>query len=217
MKRGRSISVKKTVYWIVVLLFFYIFTSARATPEVIEVEKELDEENFRQQLVVIEKYVNVTKYKDEKVPYGKPTCEYVIYNFSKTYQYEEEFSGGEKIGICTFLIKNEESVTGTFSFYPQFLKPGKINDGPDIVKEIKPFETTIFKWNKTLDVDESLTCMLQSADYPYRIRCTYLEPIVYEVKKIPYTSEELRNVTEYVTVTTIKQNVTRGVYLNRFF
>jgi hypothetical protein len=203
---------KKILYWIAAIIIFYVLTSAKPGLETIEVEKQLENATP----VVVEKLVKVTKYREERVPFGPTRCQQFVYNFSREYSYTEEFPDGQKIGICTFAVKNEEDIAGTFKLFANILKNGKISDSPDITKDIGPFETAAFQWNFTLEPTQTASCLLQCSDCPHRVKCFYLEPTTYQIKQIPYTAEEARNVTEYKTGT-VKQNITATVYRNRFF
>jgi hypothetical protein len=135
------------------------------------------------------KTCQVTKYKEEKIPYGTPRCEQMPYNFTKvTYVYSVDVVNNKRFGVCTFLIKNEEDIKGTFEFFPNIFKDGKISDGPQISKDIEPFRTEEFEWKFMLDDNAQVgSCMIQCDDCPHRVKCFYLEPITYSIKRIPYT------------------------------
>ncbi len=207
--------VKKIVSWIVIILLFYVLTSAQTSTETVQVEKAVSGGNPVP--VVVEKSVNVTKYREEKVPFGEPRCELLAYNFTKDYTYSEVAINGQRTGICTYDIKNEEDIAGTFRMYVNILKSGKISDSPDYAQVIPPFGTVKFQWNFTLGLGDSASCLLQCTDCPKREKCFYLEPTTYQIKQVPYNVEEKKNVTEYTTSGTSKQNVVKNVYTNKFF
>ncbi len=146
---------------------------------------------------ICEKTFNVTKYKEERTPFGTPRCEQMPYNFTKvTYVYSVGVENGKRIGTCTFLMRNDEDIKGTFEFFPNIFKDGKISDGPEISKEIDAFRIAEFEWKFQLDNDVQVgSCMIQCSDCPHRIKCFYLEPITYSVRQIPYTITEKKNVT----------------------
>ena len=212
-------ATKKTFYWIIAIIIFYVLTTAAVSSEVVEVEKKTSYPEGVKETVVVEKIVKTTKYREDRIPFGPTRCEQFTYNFSKTYNYAERIEGSNKIVTCTFIIKNEEDIAGNFTFYPQILKNGKINDGSDMTKRIAAFGTAKFEWNFTMEPFDSASCMLQIENPPHRIKCIYLEPITYQIKQVPYTVEEKKNVTEerIVKYTIQKQNVTQNVYTNRFF
>ncbi len=219
MANSNKGTVQKAVWWILAIVVFYIFTTARVSTETVELSKKVGYAS--QEPIVVEKLVKTTKYRTEKVPFGSPRCEQMNYNYSYRYSYAENYADGKKIGTCTFNVKNEEDIPGTFDFYVQFFRNGQVNDGPDQVKTIEAFSTETYEWNLTMGVSDTLTCLLQVQNPPHRAKCFYLEPITYSIKEVPYTVEELKNVTEYNTIplgqTSIKQNVTQNVYTNRFF
>ncbi len=221
MAKAKKISAKRIVFWIVAILLFYTFTSARVSTGVFEETKEIEQQTVKEPYVV-EKLIKTTKYKTEKVPFGVPRCEQMNYNFSYKYTYTDEIKDGKKIGTCSFLVKNEEDISGTFNFYPQFFKSGRVSEGPNAIKTIDALGTEKFEWNLTVEAIDTLTCLLQIQNPPHRMKCFYLEPITYQIKEVPYTVEELKNVTEYkdvikTTTALVKQNVTKNIYTNRFF
>ncbi len=209
--------LKKAVVWAAILAVFYILTSAEPKIETTELSKKLPEDEHSIQPIVVEKLVNVTKYKAEKKPYGLPKCMQVVYNFTKTYSYSENFAEGKKIATCTFFVKNEEDIPGNFSFYPLVIKAGDVNDGAEILKSIEAFGIERFEWNFTIHITEPLTCQLKSGDYPHRIRCFYPDPITYEIVETPYVVEELKNITEYVIRESVEWDVKEKIYINRVF
>ncbi len=216
-------SAGKILAWTVAVIIFYVLTSATVSMSVVEVVKKMDEQYVSStEPYIVEKIVKTTKYKTEEVPYGTPRCEQFVYNFSKTYVYSEGVVNGQKTATCTYIVKNEEDIAGVFSLFPNFLKTGKINDGPQIVKTIEAFGTARFEWNFTLGPTESASCLLQCQKCPTRMKCFYLKPITYQIKEVPYVIEEKKNITEYRDVTktrtvTKKINETQNVYANRFF
>ena len=213
---------KKLFTWLVILVIFYVLTSATVSTRVAEVTKKLDENYISStEPYIVEKMVKTTKYRTEEIPYGTPRCEQFVYNFSKTYSYSEGVIDGKKTAKCTYLVKNEEDLNGVFSFFPNILKTGKINDGSQIAKTIEAFGTARFEWNFTLDSSESASCLLQCQDCPTRMKCFYLQPITYQIKEVPYVVEERKNITEYrdvIKTRTIekKVNETQNIYTNRF-
>jgi hypothetical protein len=222
IKPKRKSSSKKIIYWIIAILVFYVFTSASVSQGTVEVEKTIEQKYTENKVNVAEKTVNTTKYKTERVPYGEPRCEQTNYNFSYTKAYSEEIIADKKIGTCTFEVTNQEEIDGTFSFYVQFLRNGAISDSIDQTQVISAFGTKAYKWKLTVGIADSLNCMMQSNNPPTRMKCFYLEPITYQIKQVPYTVQETKNVTEVVPVqktrTVIeKQNVTQNIYTNKFF
>lgn len=207
-KRGTGLA-KKCIYWILILAVLYILTSARTA------EEAAGQKEAGQKTIVVEKLVNVTRYREEKVPYGTPRCEMFTYNFTKTYSYSESSADGKKTAICRFTVKNEEDVSGNFSFYAQLVKNTGLTEGKDLLKPIEAFGTETFEWTFNIESNEQGSCLLQSSNYPHRMRCFYLEPITYEIKKVPYTSEELKNVTEQAAAA--KESAAKSMYVNRFF
>lgn len=211
------------LWWIIAIILFYVFTSAKVSTGIIEKKTISEKPVTVQEPIVVEKPVKTTKYREERTPFGERRCEQMNYNFSKTYQYSETATArGKRVGVCTYVVKNEEDIAGPFSFYVQFLKNGNINDGPDQLKIIEALGKQTFVWNLTIDTGDTLSCLLQSNNPPKRMKCFYLEPITYQIQEVPYTVEELKNVTEYRLVTTnekttTKQNVTGNIYTNRFF
>lgn len=217
----KQVKKNRFVFWVVVIILFYVFTSAKVSVGTVEISHEVAQDSGEKIPFVVEKLVNTTKYKEEKVPYGVPDCQLTVYNFSSKYTYEESFAEGKKAASCTFFIINQEDMAGNFTFYPQFLVSGNIHDGPDIMKPIGPFGNATFQWNFTIGISDTGGCLLQSMNYPQRMKCTYLEPITYQIKQIPYTVEEMKNVTEYrsagQSTMIVKENVTGAIYTNRFF
>ena len=170
------------------LIFTLIFlvactTTTTISPKTIETEP-----------CVLEKTFNITLYREERTPHGEPRCEQMPYNVSKTYSYTEEVIDGKRNAVCTFMVRNDEDMSGTFSFYPNYLKTGKINDGPQITKTLDAFETAKFEWTFELDNGQTANCLLQCQECPHRIKCFFLEPIIYDIKQIPYIVQERRNV-----------------------
>jgi hypothetical protein len=221
-KKKTSSSVKKIVYWIIAILLFYLFTTATVSTKTVEVEKKIEQRYTIQEPVVVEKLIRTTKYKEEKTPFGVPRCEQMNYNFTYTLAYSEEFVGDKKVGTCNFEVTNQEDIAGKFTFYVQFLKNGNINDGPEQTKEIDALSKETYTWKLSVEPFESLSCMMQTDSPPQRMKCFYLEPITYQIKRTPYVVEELKNITEFIPanktkVTMEKQNVTMDVYTNRFF
>jgi len=222
-KSRKQNSVKRILIWILVVAIFYVLTSATVSTGIVEVTKKTEESYVSStEPYIVEKVVKTTKYKTEEVPYGTPRCEQFVYNFSKTYDYSEGVVEGKKTAKCTYMVKNEENLAGDFSFFPNILKTGKINDGPQIVKTIEAFGTARFEWNFTLEPVESASCLLQCQKCPTRMKCFYLKPITYQIKEVPYVVEEKKNITEYRDViktrTVIKKiNETQNIYTNRFF
>ena len=209
----------KVVKWIVTIIIFYILTTATVSQEVVEVEKRINYPEGIKETVVVEKVVKTTEYRTEKVPFGPTRCEQMNYNFSKTYTYLQRIQDNQKIVTCTFVVKNEEDIPGNFTFYSQLVKNGKIGDSSDITKRIEAMGTAKYEWNFTTEITDTTSCLLQIQSPPHRIKCFYLEPITYQIKQVPYTIEEKKNVTEerIVTSRVQKQNVTQNVYTNRYF
>jgi hypothetical protein len=221
-KQQKSIGFKKILSWIIVIAVFYVLTTATKSTGIVEVEKTLEQPRQTQEPYIVEKLVKTTKYKTEKVPFGEPRCEQMNYNFSQEKEYSESFSGNSKTVTCTFFITNLEDIAGTFTFYPQLFKNDKVSEGGDLTKTLEPFATQRFEWNFTVDATDSTHCLIQIESPPHRMKCFYLAPITYQIKEIPYTVEELKNVTEYTIRTetrevTFKENVTQNIYTNRFF
>jgi hypothetical protein len=222
MAKQKSSNGKRIITWIVIIAVFYVLTSAQVSTEIVEVEKRVEQPYTESESYVVEKLVKTTKYRTEKVPYGTPRCEQMNYNFSRTYAYSEEIVGNKKNATCTFTVKNEEDIAGTFTFYVQFLKNGKINDGPEKTVSLEAFESRPLRWSLIVEPLDTVSCLLQISNPPHRMKCFYLEPITYQIKEVPYTVEELKNITEYRTLTKtrttlVKENVTQNVYTNRFF
>lgn len=215
-------SAKKVVYWIIAILLFYVLTTATVSTETAEVVKNVEQRYTVQEPYVVEKVVTSTKYETKKVPYGEPRCEQMNYNFTYLKSYSETTSGLTKTGDCVFTVTNAEDIAGNFSFHIQFFKNGAVSEAPDQTKNIDAFGTAVFESKLSVGVADSLDCQIQSNGPPKRMKCFYLEPITYQIKQVPYTVNELKNVTEYKTVekskmTTAKVNETRDVYTNNFF
>lgn len=215
-------SSKKVVYWIIAIILFYTLTSATVSSKIAEVQNTITQKYTAQEPNVVEKVVKTTQYREEKVPFGSPRCELTVYNFTKTDLQSTQYINGSKYGNCTFAVYNKEDIAGNFSFYPQYVKNGNTGYGAEIIKKIEPFGNTTFQWLFKLDVAESFSCMLQSGNYPQRMRCAYLKPITYSITQVPYTVEQRKNITEYTQVektrdVLVKQNVTQNTYTNRFF
>jgi hypothetical protein len=213
---------RKVIYWVIAIALFYVLTSADVSSGIVEVTKKVRQPVGTQEPIVVEKMVTTTKYRTEKVPYGPTRCIQINYNFTSEYEYSEELSDGNKISKCTFTVTNLEDISGEFDFYPLIEKNGNVNDGPSIIKEIDAFGTEVFEWTFTIKPLDTLSCMLKSMDYPKRMKCIYLEPITYQLKEIPYTVEELKNVTEYRIVNEtktilVRENVTKNIYTNKYF
>jgi len=222
MKSSEVNSKKRILYYVVIIILLYVFTSAKVTTETVEVEIRVEQKETTKELITVEKLVKTTKYRTEKSPYGPQRCEQLIHNFTREYEYFEEYVNNEKVGTCTFFVANLEDVPGNFTFYSNIIKGGKISDSPDLTKEIGAFSVERFEWNISLGLIESANCLLQCSDCPKRKKCLYLEPIAYQLKEVPYIVEELKNITEYKETTEIipmlvKQNITMNVYTNRFF
>ena len=222
MANKKPSSAKKIVYWVIAILVFYIFTTARASTGIVEVTQKVQAGAPIQQTVVVEKIVKTTKYNTTKVPFGVPRCEQMNYNYSFKYSYTETFANNQKNGTCTFVVRNEEDIAGDFTFSAQLIRPGKISDAPEQKKTISANGTNTFEWSLSLDSSQTLSCLLQAVNPPHRQKCFYLEPITYQIKEVPYVVEELKNVTETrlianTTTSTIRQNVTKNIYTNRFF
>jgi len=144
---------------------------------------------------ICEKTINITMYREERTPYGEPRCEQMPYNFTRSFSYIEGVINDKRMGTCTFIIKNEEDMSGTFKMYPNILKQGKISDGADQTHLIDAFGTAKFEWNFELDNGQTASCLIQCSDCPHRIKCFYLQPITYQIRQIPYIVQEKRNVT----------------------
>lgn len=212
----------KIISWIIAILLLYIFTSAHVSTGIGEVQHAVKQPVVTKQPVVVEKIIKTTKYRTEKVPFGTPDCQLKVYNFSTQYRYAESVVNKTKMATCTYFVKNEEDIDGRFSFFAQFLHSGKISDSFEISKNISASGTERFEWNFTLGPTETASCLLQSDHYPQRMKCSYLKPITYQIKDVPYDVEEKKNVTEYkesteIKTTYIKQNETINIYTNRFF
>lgn len=222
-KKRKKTSSKRILIWIAAIIIFYVLTSATVSTGIVEITKKVPQNYVAgTEQIVTEKLVKTTKYRTEKVPYGTPRCEQFVYNFSKIYTYSENVVNNQKIATCTYLVKNEEDISGIFNFYPNLLKTGKISDGATIKKNISAFGTARFEWNFTLENTETASCLLRCGVCPTRMKCFYLEPITYQVKEVPYVVEEKKNVTEYSDIiktrtVTQKANETRNIYTNRFF
>ena len=87
MANKKPSKVKKVVYWIIAILVFYIFTTARASTGIVEIEQKVQGGAPIPQTVVVEKIVKTTKYNTTKVPFGEPRCEQLNYNYSFKYSY----------------------------------------------------------------------------------------------------------------------------------
>jgi len=174
---------------LVTLCIFLTACSVEIKPESIKIEPSSG-------IHVCEKTFNVTKYREELSPYGEPRCEKMPYNFTRVSKdYTEGVINGKRMGTCAFNIKNDEDLEGTFVMFPNILKVGKINDGPDQTHTIPAFGIAKFEWSFELDNGQSASCLIQCSDCPYRIKCFYLEPVTYYTKQIPYVVQEKRNVT----------------------
>jgi len=222
MTKSEVSSKKRIFYFIIIIIILYIFTSAEVSEETVEIELIVEQKETTKESVIVEKLVKTTKYRTEKSPYGPQRCEQLIHNFTREYEYSEEYVNNEKIGTCTFFVTNHEDVPGTFTFYSNIIKGGKISDSPDVIKEIEAFGVGRFEWNISLGLTESANCLLRCNNCLKRKKCFYPEPIAYQIKEVPYVIEELKNITEYKEITKItpmlvKQNITRKVYANRFF
>jgi len=197
----KGIVIQTLVYWLLAFILFYLLTSAEVSTNVVQEDG------------TVEKFVNVTRYREEKVPFGEPTCMQANYNYSSEVAHTEKFVDGRKVFTCVFFVKNEEDIMGRFNFYPQLLKSGKISDGPNIEKLLDAFERKKFEWNFTVDITDTVSCMLQIEDIPDREKCLYLEDAVYELNQVPYLEQVLKN----VTVKDSEVEVERITYTNRFF
>lgn len=210
MHKKKESHITKVISWVIIVALLYVLTSAETVTTTVEIVKSEEE----QKITVVEKLVNVTKQKEERVPLGTSRCVQVVYNFTKKYEYSESFDDGRTVK-CVFEVKNEEEVDGSFSFYAQLIKNTGITEGNDVVKNIPAFGTERFEWNFTLKNGEVGECMLKSSDYPHKMRCFFLEPITYGIKTVSYEVEELKNVTEF-TITN-KENMTITTYVNKYF
>ncbi|MBN2421172.1 hypothetical protein JXB27_02740 [Candidatus Woesearchaeota archaeon] len=220
--KKRKSFLGRLVSWIIIILVFYALTSATASTGPVEIEKKVFEKYTVQEKTVVEKMVKSTKYREEKTPYGTPRCEQMNYNFTFERTISEKMEGGKKIATCSFAVTNQEDMDGKFIFYVQFTKGGSVSDGPDQTKTIPAFGTEVFSWDTELELTDSISCLLYSNNLPKRMKCFYLEPITYQIKQVPYTVEELKNVTEFVPIektreSVIKENVTANIYTNNFF
>jgi hypothetical protein len=147
------------------------------------------------QPTICEKTFNTTKYREEKTPFGEPRCEQVPYNFSFKYFYSDEIENNQRIAVCRFDIKNEENMAGKFVFHTQITKGGDVIDGADKEVSFQPLETKTLIWREPVEITDSASCLLYASQIPNRIRCFYLEPITYAVKRVPYVVQTKRNVT----------------------
>lgn len=222
MKQRKKGVGKKVFFWIIAILVIYVFTSAKVSRGVVEVEKRIEQKVNSQEQVVVEKLVKTTKYVTQKIPFGPTRCEMMWYNYSYKYSYTEDFVSGQKVGTCRFDVKNEEDMAGNFTFYTQFLQQGRISDSNEIAKPIEALSVETFQWSLEIDPLQTMSCLLRTDRNPKRIKCFYLEPITYQIKEMPVVVEELKNVTEFVPksevqIRIVKENVTANIYTNRFF
>lgn len=220
-KKGKSF-LGKLIKWVVIIAVFYALTSSTVSTGPVEVEKKLIEKYTVQEKTIIEKLVKTTKYREERVPYGTPRCEQRNYNFTFTRTVTEKLADGKKVVTCAFAVTNQEDMPGNFTLSTQFTKGGSVSDSADQTKSIAAFGTETFAWNVDTDLTDSVSCILQANDPPRRMKCFFLEPITYQIKQVPYTVEELKNVSEFVPTektrtSLIKENVTGNIYTNKFF
>ena len=219
MKPSQS---KRIIMWVIAIAVFYFLTAATVSTSVQEMQKQVEQRYTENVPQVVEQTVQTTQYRTEKTPYGEPRCEQMNYNFSFTYVYTEQANSNGKVGTCAFTVKNEEDIPGTFTFYAQVFHNGQVSDTPDQTHTIDAMSTTLYSWDINAGIADSVSCLLQANDPPHRAKCFYLEPITYQIKQVPYTVTETKNVTTYVPVNrskvvTVLENETVRTYTNRYF